>query len=32
VLLDLEREQHYWDNTPGWKLRIEEEASPIIAA
>lgn len=26
VLLDLEREQQYWENTPGWKLKIEEEA------
>ena len=32
VLLDLEREQLYWDSTPGWKLKIEEETSPTIAA
>jgi exopolyphosphatase/guanosine-5'-triphosphate,3'-diphosphate pyrophosphatase len=32
VLLDLEREQQYWDNTPGWSLKIEEETSPGVAA
>lgn len=32
VLLDLEREQQYWENTSGWKLIIEEEASSAITA
>lgn len=26
VQLDLEREQGYWEDVPGWKLTIEEEA------
>lgn len=26
VQLDLEREQSYWEDVPGWKLTIEEEA------
>ncbi|MDU5192880.1 MAG: exopolyphosphatase, partial [Mixta calida] len=25
VQLDLEREQTYWEDVPGWKLMIEEE-------
>ncbi len=32
VLLDLEREQQYWEGVTGWKLNIEEEASPEVAA
>ncbi|ADO47536.1 exopolyphosphatase [[Enterobacter] lignolyticus] len=32
VLLDLEKEQLYWQGVPGWLLKITEEASPDIAA
>ncbi|MGK3188356.1 exopolyphosphatase [Enterobacter soli] len=28
VLLDLEREQQYWEAVTGWLLKIEEESSP----
>jgi exopolyphosphatase/guanosine-5'-triphosphate,3'-diphosphate pyrophosphatase len=27
-LLDLEKEQQYWRNVTGWKLKIEEESAP----
>jgi len=32
VLLDLEKEQQYWEAVTGWMLKIEEEQSPEIAA
>lgn len=32
VLLDLEKEQQYWEAVTGWRLNIEEESSPEIAA
>ncbi|WP_024558721.1 exopolyphosphatase [Franconibacter pulveris 1160] len=32
VMLDLEREQQYWEGVTGWRLTIEEEASPEVAA
>lgn len=32
VMLDLEREQQYWEGVTGWRLTIEEEASPEAAA
>ena len=32
VMLDLEREQQYWQDVTGWRLTIEEEASPNVAA
>ena len=32
VLLDLEKEQQYWEAVTGWRLKIEEESSPDIAA
>ena len=32
VLLDLEKEQQYWEGVTGWRLKIEEETSPDIAA
>jgi exopolyphosphatase/guanosine-5'-triphosphate,3'-diphosphate pyrophosphatase len=32
VLLDLEKEQQYWEGVTGWRLKIEEESSPDIAA
>jgi len=32
VLLDLEKEQQYWEAVTGWCLKIEEENSPDIAA
>ena len=32
VLLDLEKEQQYWEAVTGWRLKIEEERSPEIAA
>lgn len=28
VLLDLEREQQYWETVTGWQLKIEEETAP----
>ncbi|WLI75880.1 exopolyphosphatase [Kosakonia sp. H02] len=32
VLLDLEKEQEYWEAVTGWRLKIEEEQSPDVAA
>lgn len=32
VLLDLEKEQEYWDAVTGWRLKIEEEHSPDVVA
>ena len=32
VLLDLEKEQEYWEDVAGWRLKIEEESTPEIAA
>ncbi|NYQ85991.1 exopolyphosphatase, partial [Escherichia coli] len=32
VLLDLEKEQEYWEGVTGWQLKIEEENTPEIAA
>jgi len=32
VLLDLEKEQEYWEAVTGWRLKIEEERSPEVAA
>ncbi|HIC0950998.1 TPA: exopolyphosphatase [Escherichia coli] len=32
VLLDLEKEQEYWEGVAGWRLKIEEESTPEIAA
>lgn len=32
VLLDLEKEQEYWEAVTGWRLKIEEEQSPTVAA
>ena len=32
VLLDLEKEQEYWEGVTGWRLKIEEESTPEIAA
>lgn len=32
VLLDLEKEQEYWNAVTGWRLKIEEEHSPDVAA
>ncbi|MFW0767572.1 exopolyphosphatase [Trabulsiella odontotermitis] len=32
VLLDLEKEQQYWEAVTGWMLKITEENSPEIAA
>ncbi|MEN4870227.1 exopolyphosphatase [Kosakonia cowanii] len=32
VLLDLEKEQEYWEAVTGWRLKIEEEQSPNVAA
>ncbi|MDU6925960.1 exopolyphosphatase [Franconibacter helveticus 513] len=32
VMLDLEREQQYWQDVTGWRLTIEEEVSPEAAA
>jgi exopolyphosphatase len=32
VLLDLEKEQEYWQNISGWWLKITEESSPEIVA
>lgn len=32
VLLDLEKEQEYWEGVSGWWLKITEESSPEIAA
>ncbi|XTZ39456.1 exopolyphosphatase [Salmonella enterica] len=32
VLLDLEKEQEYWEAVTGWRLKIEEEHSPDVAA
>lgn len=32
VLLDLEREQQYWESVTGWKLLIEEEQISDAAA
>ena len=32
VMLDLEREQEYWENIPGWKLTLEEAAAPEAVA
>ncbi len=32
VLLDLEREQQYWESVTGWKLLIEEEHISDAAA
>jgi len=32
VLLDLEKEQQYWEAVTGWMLKIEEESSPEVAA
>ena len=32
VLLDLEKEQEYWEAVTGWRLKIEEEHSPEVAA
>ncbi|MTD37762.1 exopolyphosphatase [Erwinia sp. CPCC 100877] len=29
-LLDLEKEQQYWRNVTGWKLKIEEEPAPEV--
>lgn len=28
VLLDLEKEQEYWEGVAGWRLKIEEESTP----
>ena len=32
VLFDLEREQEYWEAVTGWRLKVEEEQSPGVAA
>lgn len=32
VLLDLEKEQEYWEAVTGWRLKIEEEHSPDVVA
>lgn len=32
VLFDLEKEQEYWEAVTGWRLKIEEEQSPDVAA
>ncbi|EHM44555.1 exopolyphosphatase [Yokenella regensburgei] len=32
VLLDLEKEQQYWESVTGWWLKIKEEDAPVIAA
>ncbi|MBS1203349.1 MAG: exopolyphosphatase [Proteobacteria bacterium] len=32
VLLDLEKEQEYWEAVTGWRLKIEEEQAPEVAA
>ncbi len=32
VMLDLEREQQYWEAITGWKLIVEEEATPSAVA
>ncbi len=32
VLLDLEKEQEYWEAVTGWRLKIEEEQAPGVAA
>lgn len=32
VLLDLEKEQEYWEAVTGWRLKIEEKQSPTVAA
>ncbi|MGP3592138.1 exopolyphosphatase [Vagococcus sp. WN89Y] len=32
VLLDLEKEQEYWEAVTGWRLKIEEELSPDVVA
>ncbi|HFK5695837.1 TPA: hypothetical protein ACG0AW_004498, partial [Enterobacter hormaechei subsp. steigerwaltii] len=31
VLLDLEKEQQYWEAVTGWLLKIEEESSEAAA-
>lgn len=31
VLLDLEKEQEYWEAVTGWRLKIEEEQSDVAA-
>lgn len=31
VLLDLEKEQQYWEAVTGWLLKIEEESSDVAA-
>lgn len=32
VLFDLEKEQDYWEAVTGWRLKIEEEHAPEVAA
>ena len=32
VLFDLERDQEYWEAVTGWRLKVEEEQSPGVAA
>ena len=34
VLLDLEKEQQYWESVTGWLLKITEESAPdeVVAA
>lgn len=32
VLFDLEKEQDYWESVTGWRLKIEEEQAPEVAA
>ena len=31
ILLDLEKEQQYWEAVTGWLLKIEEESADVAA-